>query len=138
MSARGIVTGVLHKAETLTSKAGRPYVRASIRDGKGDAAIWWTAFVFSESAIAEAQRLAPGEPISVAGEIEADLYVPPNAQPRVNLKIAVDAVLSARPKPRPKAEKPLRGTRPIDQALLLASRPRRGRRAGQRLRMRSR
>lgn len=52
MSARAIVSGALFKApQTKISKAGKPYAIATIREGTGERARWWKAFVFNESAI---------------------------------------------------------------------------------------
>jgi single-stranded DNA-binding protein len=103
MSVRAIVSGVLHKApETKVSKNGNSYARATIRDGKGDDANWWACLVFSASAVEEVQRLAPGDPIAVAGEIKADIYTPPGKEPRVNLTIMADTLLSARKPPKAK------------------------------------
>ena len=49
MSARAIVSGALFKApQTKISKAGKPYAIATIREGTGERARWWKAFVFNE------------------------------------------------------------------------------------------
>ena len=54
MSARAVVSGVLFRAPaSKTSRAGRPYIFATIREGAGDAIRWWKCFAFSESAIEE-------------------------------------------------------------------------------------
>jgi single-stranded DNA-binding protein len=106
MSARAIVSGVLHKApETKVSKNGNSYARATIRDGKGDDANWWACLIFNASAVEEVQRLEPGDPIAVAGEIKADIYTPPGKKPRINLTIIGDTLLSARRSPRSAKQK---------------------------------
>jgi single-stranded DNA-binding protein len=106
MSARAIVSGVLHKApETKVSKNGNSYARATIRDGKGDDANWWACLIFSAAAVEEVHRLEPGDPIAVAGEIKAAIYTPPGKEPRVNLTIMVDNVLSARKPPKATPER---------------------------------
>jgi hypothetical protein len=108
MSARSIVSGALFRApESKTSKAGRPYALATIREGTGELRRWWKAFIFSASAIEEVSRLGDGDPIAVAGEIDAQIYTPAGSESRINWSVRVDAILSARPKPReakPKAK----------------------------------
>jgi single-stranded DNA-binding protein len=103
MSARAIVSGVLFKAPmSKTSKACKPYVLATIREGSGERTRWWKVFAFSEAPIEELQRLGDGDPIAVAGEIDADVYASEGSDPRVNWRIVADVVLSARkPKAKP-------------------------------------
>jgi hypothetical protein len=112
MSARAIVAGVLFRAPLAkTSKAGKPYVLATIRSGNGEAVRWWKAFVFSESAIEEINRLADGDPITVTGEFDCCLYSAAGAETRLSWSIRADAILSARAKPKtakPQADKPPR------------------------------
>ena len=60
--------------------------------------------MFGESAIEEALRLGDGEPISVAGDSDAELYSRPDGAPRITWKITVDSVLSAHRKPKAKSE----------------------------------
>ena len=97
MSARLILTGSLAKplARKTTSK-GNAYVLASIREGKGDDARYWSAFVFGETAISAFEQLQPGEPVAVAGEFDAKIYAKDGGESRVSFSIKVDGVLSAR------------------------------------------
>jgi hypothetical protein len=113
MSARAIVSGVLFMAPaSKTSKAGKPYVVATVRQGSGETARWWKVFVFSESPIEEILRLGDGEPIAVAGEFDCEFYTPPGGEPRLGWKITADAVLSARVKP--KKSKPQDSRQPFE------------------------
>jgi hypothetical protein len=107
MSARAIVGGILFKAPvSKTSKTGKPYVLATIREGSGERVRWWKCFAFSEAPIEELQRLGDGDPIAVAGEIDADVYAPDGSDPRVNWRVTVDTVMSARkPKAKPEGTK---------------------------------
>jgi len=106
MSARAIVSGVLFKAPTSkTSKAGKPYAVATIREGSGERVRWWKAFVFSESSIDEILKLEDGEPIAVAGEFDCELYAPPGGEVRLSWKITADSVLTAHAKRKPKPAK---------------------------------
>jgi hypothetical protein len=110
MTARVLLSGILFRAPTRkTSKTGHPFVIAKVREGSGDAARWWTIFVFSESAIEEIERLGDGEAIAASGTFEATIWTPEGREPRVNLTMTADAILSAhRPKKRAaSADKPL-------------------------------
>jgi hypothetical protein len=101
MSARVLLSGVLDKPPVrLTSKAGKSYLRASARDGKGPDAEWWTVFVFSETAIEALEALTVGEAFTASGPFEANIWAPEGREPRVNLSMNADAILSAR-KPKP-------------------------------------
>ena len=101
MTARALVSGVIFKAPVeKTSKAGNAYVTATIRDGKGDAARWWKALVFGDDAMAEVLRLGDGDPLAVAGEFDCQAYKTDAGEDRLSWSIMVDAVLSARAKPK--------------------------------------
>jgi hypothetical protein len=106
MTARAIVSAVLFRTPaSKISKAGKPYVVATIREGSGERVRWWKVFVFSESAVEEILRLNDGEPIAVAGEFDCELYAPSGGEPRLSWRLTADAVLSAHPKRKPKTEK---------------------------------
>ena len=102
MTARSLVNGALFKApQTKTSKAGRPYAIATIREGTGERVRWWKAFVFNEFAIEEILRLGDGDPIAVSGEFDCELWTPEGGgESRLSWKITADAVLSTRAKPK--------------------------------------
>jgi hypothetical protein len=101
MTARALVSGVIFKAPVeKTSKAGNAYVTATIRDGKGDAARWWKALVFGDDAMAEVLRLGDGDPLAIAGEFDCQAYNTDAGEDRLSWSIMVDAVLSARAKPK--------------------------------------
>ena len=102
MTARALVSGVIFKApQTKTSKAGKPYAIATIREGTGERVRWWKAFVFNEFAIEEILRLGDGDPIAVSGEFDCELWTPEGGgESRLSWKITADAVLSTRAKPK--------------------------------------
>jgi single-stranded DNA-binding protein len=107
MSARAIVSGAIGKiAEFRTSKNGNPFATLSIRENHDGATRWWQAIAFSESAIEVLKEMSVGEPVAVTGEITAEIYSPAGSESRINWRITVDAVLSARRKAKPAAEKP--------------------------------
>jgi hypothetical protein len=102
VTARAIVSGVIFKApQTKTSKAGKPYAIATIREGTGERVRWWKAFVFNEFAIEEILGLGDGDPIAVSGEFDCELWTPEGGgESRLSWKITADAVLSTRAKPK--------------------------------------
>jgi hypothetical protein len=110
MSARAIVSGALFREPvTKKSKSGNAYVLATVREGTGETARWWKAFIFAAAAIEDISRLADGDPVSLVGEIDAQIYTPAGGESRLSWSIRADAILSARPKPREatsKADKP--------------------------------
>jgi hypothetical protein len=104
MTARAIVSGVIFKApQTKTTKAGKPYAIATIREGTGERVRWWKAFVFNEFSIEEILRLGDGDPIAVSGEFDCELCPPPGGESRVSWKITAYAVLSAKATPKQRA-----------------------------------
>jgi Single-strand binding protein family len=113
MSARAIVSGALHKAAELrTSKNGNQFATFTIRESLKGATRWWLAVAFSESTIEALKELAVGDPIAVAGDIDAEIYAPAGSESRISWRITADAVLSARAKP--KKSKPQDGRQPFE------------------------
>jgi hypothetical protein len=104
MSARVLLSGVLDKAPVrMTSKAGKTYLRASVKAGNGPDAKWWSIFVFAEAAIETLEALTVGEAFAASGTFDATIWAPEGREPRVNLSMTADAILSAR-KPKAKTE----------------------------------
>jgi single-stranded DNA-binding protein len=106
MTAFAIVTGSLFKApEQRTSKAGPPYVTATLRIKDAEASQWWRVTAFSESAQAELMRLDEGDSCCVQGAFKAELYPPEGTQPKVSLSIIADHVLALRQPPKERKAK---------------------------------
>jgi single-stranded DNA-binding protein len=106
MSASAIVSGILFKAPIeKASKAGNPFATFPIRENHNGATRWWQCITFNENEIESLKAMTPGEPISVAGEITAEIYAPVGSESRINWRITVDAVLSARKPPMAKPER---------------------------------
>jgi single-stranded DNA-binding protein len=106
MTAFAIVTGALFRApEQRTSKAGKPFVTATIRAKDGEASQWWRVTAFSETAQAELMRLSEGDALSVQGAFKAELYPPEGIPPKVSLSIVADHVLALRRPPRERKAK---------------------------------
>lgn len=114
MSAHVLLNVVLEKPPVrLTSKAGKQYLRASARDGKGPDAKWWTVFVFSETAVEALEALTVGEAFAATGTFDATVWAPEGREPRVNLTMTADAILSAR---KPQKAKPASAGRKLKEA----------------------
>ena len=108
MSARAIVSGVLLKAPIeKASKAGNPFATFTIRESLNGSTRWWQAIAFVESVIEAVKELSVGEGLAVAGEITAEVYAPAGSESRINWRISVDCILSARKvKPEGATRKP--------------------------------
>jgi hypothetical protein len=110
MSPRVLLSGVLDKAPVrMTSKAGKTYLRASVKAGNGPDAKWWSVFVFSETAIEALEALTVGEAFAASGPFEANIWAPEGREPRVNLTLNADAILTTR---RPKVKTESTGRKP--------------------------
>jgi single-stranded DNA-binding protein len=121
MIAFALVTGSLWKPpEQKTSKAGKPFVTATIRAKDGEALQWWRVTVFSESAQAEIMRLAEGDSLAVQGSFRAELYTPDGGEPKVSLSIIADRVLALRQPPKERKAQKERGGRPTGAAQRLS------------------
>jgi single-strand DNA-binding protein len=59
-------------AEAKTSKAGKPYLRAGVRVGDGEAAQWVNVTAFDEKAIAAADKFVKGARVYVEGRLTLD------------------------------------------------------------------
>jgi hypothetical protein len=85
MTAFAIVTGSLFRApEQRTSKAGKPFVTATIRAKDGEASQWWRVTAFSDTAQAELMRLGDGDSCCVQGAFKAELFQPEAGEARVS------------------------------------------------------
>jgi hypothetical protein len=93
-----IVSGALNKAvEERVSKAGKPYATFTACESVNGSRRFWRGVAFDEATIAALRELDAGAPIACAGEIDCELWTPEDGrEPRLNWKITVDAVLTAR------------------------------------------
>lgn len=96
---RAIISGALHKAaKEHTSKAGKQFVTFTLRENVNGTTRWWGAIAFDEAVIAAVLSMEIGEPFAGAGAIDAEIYAAAGSESRINWRITVDAVLSARTK----------------------------------------
>lgn len=105
MSATILVSGKLVRDPTQkTSKAGKPFVSALLKEGDGEATTWWSILTFSETAIDEMLTLKAGDGMAASGSFKAELYER-NGTQRISFTIFADRVISAK---RQKRERPAR------------------------------
>jgi hypothetical protein len=115
MIAFALVTGSLWKPpEQKTSKAGKPFVTATIRAKDGEALQWWRVTVFSESAQAEIMRLADGDSLAVQGAFKAEVYRPSIDEAKLSLSIIADQILTLRQPPASRSAKERKPKTPGD------------------------
>jgi single-stranded DNA-binding protein len=112
-----LIAGALFRsAEKKTSKAGNPFVVATMKIKSGETLQWCRITAFSESAQTELMRLTDGDSLSAQGQLKAEIYTKEGCEPRVSLSIIADQVLALRqpskdrkpkaPEPRPQDAKP--------------------------------
>jgi single-stranded DNA-binding protein len=95
-----LVAGTLFREpESRTSKAGRPFAAATIKEGRGDDLRWVNVLAFSEATQTELGRLRPGDAVTVQGALTASTYVR-DGDHRVSLTVIADAVLPLRAAPK--------------------------------------
>jgi single-stranded DNA-binding protein len=106
MSAHVLISGTLFRdPEQRTSKAGKPFVTATMKVADGNAISWWKTLAFSETAQAELLRLSDGESLSAQGRLTAEIYTK-DGQSRLALGVIADAVLPLRRPPKPRQARP--------------------------------
>jgi single-stranded DNA-binding protein len=112
MTARAIVLASLDKAaEFRTSKNGNQFATFAIRENVNGKTRWWRVISFAQDVLDALKEIAPGSPISVAGEIDAEIWTPPGGEARLNWRLTADVILSARkPKGKPERTKRQRQT----------------------------
>ena len=103
MTVTVLISGKLFRdPETKTSSRGKPYTTATIRVGQGDDVAWWRVLAFLKEAGDELLSLRGGDGVAVSGTFKAEVYVG-SGDPRVNLTVIADRVISAKAQKREKA-----------------------------------
>jgi single-stranded DNA-binding protein len=103
ITAYALITGTLFRAlERRTSKAGKPFVTATIRAKDGADGTFWNIVAFSESAQSELIRLSEGEAMAVQGAMRIEEYEK-DGQKRVSLSIVAHHALALRQSRKPPA-----------------------------------
>jgi single-stranded DNA-binding protein len=102
-----LVTGSLYRsAEKKTSKAGNPFVVATMKIKSGETLQWCRITAFSELTQTELMRLTDGDGVSVQGSLKIELYAKePGDPPTLSLSIIADQILALRQPPRERKAK---------------------------------
>ncbi len=101
MTAFAMVAGRLFRApESKTSKAGKAFTLAKLKEGEGEGVVWWELLAFGETAAADLMKLRAGDGIAVNGAFRAEVYIGRDGQARLQHKLFVDNVISTRKAPR--------------------------------------
>jgi hypothetical protein len=105
MTCRAILTGAVAKPPVeKIGKSGKPFAIVNVRETGVEPARWWSAIVFGDGAV-EVLKLSAGDPIALAGSVEAEVYAPPGGEARVSWKFVADAALTARKPARREGER---------------------------------
>jgi single-stranded DNA-binding protein len=97
MTSYILITGTIFRSpERRTSKAGKPFTKATLKASDGDDVQFWNLLAFRESIQDELARLRDGDAVSVQGAFKAELYRPEDGEPRVSLSIVAERILPLR------------------------------------------
>jgi single-stranded DNA-binding protein len=103
-----IAGSLFREPERRTSKAGKPFVTATIRAKDGADGNFWNIVASSESAQSELMRLSEGEAMAVQGAMRIEEYEK-DGQKRVSLSIVAEHVLALRHPQKPPAARCIHG-----------------------------
>ncbi len=107
MTAFSLLAGTLYRApDQKTSKAGKPYVTATLKVVAGNETEFWRLIVFSESAQTELMRLSDGDKLSAQGSLKIELYQANDGSQKLSRTLMTDSVLALKPAPRERKVKP--------------------------------
>jgi hypothetical protein len=88
---RALVAGVLARPpEQRRSRADKPYLILTIREGAGEKARLLSAFIFADEAREAAAAIATGDAIALAGEIDGEVYARDGSAPRISWSLRAD------------------------------------------------
>jgi single-stranded DNA-binding protein len=109
-----LVTGALFRdPETKISKAGKPYITATIVSKDGDTSTFVNIVAFSDSAKEALLALRSGDALSVQGKATLSVYEK-NGEHRPSLSIIADHVLALR-QPREAVKSKERAAKPTQR-----------------------
>jgi single-stranded DNA-binding protein len=99
---RALISGVLHDSPTMkTSKAGKEFCIGKIKDDSTTPATWASIVCFDEQATVLA-GMKKNEALSVSGKLTVDVYQPTQGEPRANISITCDSLITMKPAAKPK------------------------------------
>jgi len=105
MSASLLLMGTLPRAaEAKTSKAGKAYASASVKVANGSELEFWNVLAFADEVREALLACSAGERVSLQGMPRFEPSTNGEGELKIRKSLFVDAILTARPKP--KARKP--------------------------------
>ncbi|MEX3962694.1 single-stranded DNA-binding protein [Paraburkholderia sp. EG286B] len=92
----GLIAGQLvGEPQHRRSGNGNPYLLVRLRVPQGDApALFAAVFVFDAEAREQLMACGPGDSVCVAGSIKVDIWKPDDGEPRVNLTVTANALVT--------------------------------------------
>jgi single-stranded DNA-binding protein len=94
---RALISGVLHDAPTMkTSKAGKEFCIGKIKNDSTNPATWASIVSFDDLATTLA-KMKKGDALSVSGKLTVDVYQPAQGDPRANISITCDNIITLKP-----------------------------------------
>ncbi len=104
MSVTALVSGKLGRdPERRTSKTGRSFATALIKEGEGDAVTWWKIVIFSDGGIEELLTLKAGDGVAASGTFKAEIYEK-DAKQRISFSLVADRIITAKRQKREKEQ----------------------------------
>jgi single-stranded DNA-binding protein len=97
MTALAVVAGQLWRApeQRTSSKSGKSFATAIVREGAGDAVTWCSVVAFAKNAN-ELMQLKDGDVVSVSGPFTVGIYAKDGGPPRISLRIVADRIAAPR------------------------------------------
>lgn len=103
MTILSLVSGIVHRApKSGLSKGGKNYTSLDLKFADGSATVFVRVTAFLPDIAAELESFKVGDPIAVTGRLQAQLFEPDNAPPRVSISLIVDRVMGIKKPPRRK------------------------------------
>jgi single-stranded DNA-binding protein len=91
---RALISGMLHDAPTMkTSKAGKEFYIGKVKDDSTNPVTWTSIVCFDEQAAILA-GMKKGDALSVSGKLTVDVYQPAQGDPRANISITCDNIIT--------------------------------------------
>jgi hypothetical protein len=96
MTASALISGrIFRDPERKVSKAGKPFAVAKLREGAGDAAVWWSVVAFADEVREELLGLRDGDAVAVSGPFTVTTYER-GGEIRLSHSLTVDRLITAR------------------------------------------
>jgi hypothetical protein len=96
MTASALISGRIYRdPERKVSKAGKPFVVAKLREGAGDAAVWWSIIAFADEVREDLLGLKDGDAAAVNGPFTVTTFER-HGEIRLSHSIVAERLITAR------------------------------------------